>query len=88
MGRSQLGQGFGEGPREAAWVREVYASIGLGDDVPWLHHVAFLDGEPAATCSTFFTDDLPVAGIYFVSTVPNIMPGAPRELSASLTRNW
>lgn len=25
---------------------------------------------------------------YFVSTVPNIMPGAPREASLSLVRNW
>jgi GNAT superfamily N-acetyltransferase len=67
-----LGQGFGDGPREAAWASDVFAAIGLGDDVPWLHHVAFFQGEPAATCTTFFTDDLPVAGIYFVSTVPHL----------------
>jgi GNAT superfamily N-acetyltransferase len=77
-----LGQGFGDGPLEATWVRNVYASIGLGDDVPWLHHVAFLDGEPAATCSTFFTDDLPVAGIYFVSTVPHLRR---RGIGAAIT---
>ena len=65
---SVLAQGFGEGPVEAAWVRAVFAEIGVGDHVPWRHYVGAIDQQPVATATLFFAAD--VAGLYFVSTVP------------------
>src|SRR5207245_733165 len=41
-----LGQGFGEGPKEAQWVGDMYARIGLGDDTAWRHHIGLLGGRP------------------------------------------
>jgi GNAT superfamily N-acetyltransferase len=63
-----LAQGFGEGIREAKWVRNMYREIGLGDDTNWRHYLGRLAGTPVATTSMFMTPD--VAGIYFVMTVP------------------
>src|SRR4026207_953486 len=48
-----LSLGFGEGPPEAAWVREMYSRIGVGDDVPWRHYVGLAGGAPAAGASGF-----------------------------------
>jgi GNAT superfamily N-acetyltransferase len=62
-----LARGFGEGEREAAWVGSMYSAIGLGDDVPWRHYLALLDGQPVATASLFVGAG--VAGIYFVFAV-------------------
>jgi GNAT superfamily N-acetyltransferase len=69
--RGVLARGFGEGPSEAAWVAEVFASIGLGDDVPWCHWVGRLGGEPVATVTVFVHPE-DVAGVYFVSTAPHV----------------
>jgi GNAT superfamily N-acetyltransferase len=63
-----LAQGFGAGPHEAEWAGAMYAKIGLGDDTPWRHYVATLDGRPVAASSMFLGAG--VAGIYFVFTVP------------------
>jgi GNAT superfamily N-acetyltransferase len=63
-----LGAGFGEGPPEAAWVREMYARIGL-DDNTWRHFVGRIDGEPVATATTFLAAG--VVGLYFVCTHPD-----------------
>jgi GNAT superfamily N-acetyltransferase len=63
-----LARGFGEGPTEAAWVREMHSRIGLDDDVPWRHLLGRLDGEPVATISLFFASG--VAGVYFACTTP------------------
>ncbi len=63
-----LARGFGEGEREAHWVTQVYRTIGLTDDVPWRHYLAWLGGEPVATSTLFLGAG--VAGIYFVLTVP------------------
>jgi GNAT superfamily N-acetyltransferase len=65
-----LAQGFGEGKREARWVRNMYREIGLGDDTAWRHYLGKLAGTPVATTSLFMTPD--VAGIYFVMTVPDM----------------
>ncbi|MFL5804666.1 MAG: GNAT family N-acetyltransferase [Roseiflexaceae bacterium] len=62
-----LGQGFGEGPREAGWVGAMYARIGLGDATPWRHYLAYSNGMPVATASLFLGAG--VAGIYFVFTI-------------------
>ena len=64
-----LSLGFGEGPPEAAWVREMHARIGVGDNVPWRHYVGLADGDPVACASVFLAAG--VAGLYFVCTVPN-----------------
>lgn len=68
-----LGQGFGEGPREAAWVGAMYQRIGLEDSAPWRHYLGYHDGLPVATASLFCGAG--VAGIYFVFTTP----GARRQ---------
>jgi GNAT superfamily N-acetyltransferase len=62
-----LGQGFGEGPREAGWVGAMYERIGLDDTVPWRHYLGYSNGLPVATTSLFLGAG--VAGIYFVFTV-------------------
>ncbi len=63
-----LARGFGEGEREANWVRDVYRVIGLGDESPFRHYVAWRGAETLATASLFM--DGSTAGIYFVMTVP------------------
>lgn len=64
-----LGQGFGEGEREATWVASVYRVLGYAaDDGPWLHYLARLDGSPVGTATMFLGAG--VAGVYFVMTVP------------------
>jgi GNAT superfamily N-acetyltransferase len=68
--RDTLAQGFGQGEREATWVADVYARIGLGDDSPFRHFVARLDGEPVATSSVY--SGAGVAGVYFVMAVPSV----------------
>jgi GNAT superfamily N-acetyltransferase len=78
-----LGQGFGEGPAEAAWVGAMYARIGLGDQSPCRHYLGFLDGIPVATASLFLGAG--VAGVYFVMTLPQAQRkgiGAAITLSA------
>ena len=75
-----LAQGFGEGPREAEWVGEMYRRIGLGDDVPWRHYIGRLDGRLVATASLFLGAG--VAGVYFVFTVPE---ARGQGLGAALT---
>lgn len=72
---------FGEGEREAQWVRSVYSIIGLGDDVPWRHYLGFLDGIPVATVTLFLTPG--VAGIYFVMALPAFRR---RGFGAAITR--
>lgn len=68
MWGATLALGFGEGEREASWVRDVYQVIGLGDDAPFRHYLGWLGDTPAAT-ATLFMDGVS-AGIYFVMTAP------------------
>ena len=63
-----LATGFGEGEREANWVRDVYRVIGLGDESPFRHYMAWRAHESVATASLFM--DGHTAGIYFVMTTP------------------
>jgi GNAT superfamily N-acetyltransferase len=63
-----LAQGFGEGPKEAGWVAEVYRREGFDD--PWRHYLAYRDDEPVATATIFLAAG--VAGVYFVMTVPTV----------------
>jgi ribosomal protein S18 acetylase RimI-like enzyme len=70
---SVLASSFGEGEREAFWVRDIYRRIGLSENVPWRHYLGRFDGEPVATASLFLGAG--AAGIYFVST----LPGARRQ---------
>jgi GNAT superfamily N-acetyltransferase len=63
-----LGQGFGEGPKEARWVGDMFGRIGLGDHTAWRHYVGRLDRRPVATASMLLAAG--VAGIYFVFTLP------------------
>ena len=76
-----LSLGFGEGPPEAAWVREMYARIGVGDDVPWRHYVGLAGGDPVACASAFLAAG--VAGLYFVCTVPD---ARRRGIGAAISR--
>lgn len=73
-----LGQGFGEGPKEAQWVASVYRRLGVAD--PWRHYLGYLDGEPVATVTVFFAAG--VAGVYFVMTVP---PARRRGIGSAIT---
>jgi ribosomal protein S18 acetylase RimI-like enzyme len=67
--RSVLARGFGEGPAEATWVKEVFEAIGHAEDSPWRHFVALQGDEPVGTSTLFLHQD--VGGIYFVCTVPD-----------------
>jgi GNAT superfamily N-acetyltransferase len=75
-----LTSGFGEGEIEARWTCEMYRRIGLGDDVPWRHVLARLEGEPVATASLFVAAG--IAGVYFVCTTPAFRR---RGIGASIT---
>ena len=73
-----LGQGFGEGEKEARWVASVYRKLGYGD--PWRHYLGLLDGTPVATTTIFLGAG--AAGVYFVMTVPE---ARRRGIGAAIT---
>ena len=64
-----LAAGFGEGEVEARWAASVWAKIGFGDEPPWRHYLARLDGRPVG-CASLFVHPPEVGGIYFVCTHP------------------
>jgi GNAT superfamily N-acetyltransferase len=57
-----------EGELESRWVAEMYARIGLGDEVPWRHYLGWLGEQPVATATLCLGAG--VAGLYFVLTNP------------------
>ncbi|QEW03199.1 GNAT family N-acetyltransferase [Microbacterium lushaniae] len=75
-----LGSGFGEGPREAEWVGEVFLRIGLHR--PELRHLlARQNGRVVGTATLLIAGG--VGGLYFVMTVPD----ARRQgIGAEITR--
>ncbi|WP_020385719.1 GNAT family N-acetyltransferase [Kribbella catacumbae] len=73
-----LGRGFGEGPKEARWVSEVYRRLGVTD--PWRHYLGYLGDQPVATATVFLAAG--VAGLYFVMTVPE---ARRRGIGAAIT---
>lgn len=75
-----LSLGFGEGEREAFWVRDMYRRLGYGDVGPWRHYLGVVDGEGVATATLFLAAG--VAGIYFVSTAP---PARRQGIGAAIT---
>jgi len=66
---SVLARSFGEGEREAHWVRDVFRRLGFHDASPWRHVLGVLAGEPVATASLFVGGG--AAGVAFVSTLPD-----------------
>lgn len=58
-----------EGEVESCWVARMYERLGLGDDAPWRHYVAWFDERPVATATLLLAAG--VAGVYFVLTVPD-----------------
>ena len=75
-----LGSGFGEGPREAEWVGEVFLRIGL--DRPDLRHLlARRNGRAVGTATVLTAGG--VGGLSFIMTVPD----ARRQgIGAEITR--
>ncbi len=63
-----LAQGFGEGEREARWVQEIFAQIGLDEKNAWQHLVGYVHHIPVATATLFFTGE--TVGLYFISIAP------------------
>jgi len=78
--RDTLGHGFGEGPKEARWVTDIFAQIGYTGDKLWRRYLGYLDGQPVGT-STLFLDPS-AAGVYFVTTVPQ---ARRRGIGAAMT---
>lgn len=75
-----LGSGFGEGPREAAWVGEMFRRIGL-DHPDWHHLLARRGGRVVGTATVLVAGG--VGGLFFVMTVPD----ARRQgIGAAITR--
>jgi GNAT superfamily N-acetyltransferase len=64
-----LSLGFGEGEREALWVRDMYRRLGFSDAGAWHHYLGRLGGHSVATATVFLGAG--VAGVYFISTVPS-----------------
>jgi GNAT superfamily N-acetyltransferase len=60
-----FGSGFGLGPADLEWAKEVFPKLGLGER--WRYYLGRLAGEPVATSALFFA--VGVAGVYCVSTV-------------------
>jgi GNAT superfamily N-acetyltransferase len=75
-----LAQDFGQGELEANWVRDIYRTIGLGDDVPFRHYLGWLDGKAVATTTLFLGAG--AAGLYFVMTLPE---ARRRGIGAAIT---
>jgi hypothetical protein len=63
-----LALGFGQGWREAEWVRDMGRTIGYGQESAWQYYIARLQGEAVGVSSMLLGHG--VAGLYFVSTVP------------------
>jgi GNAT superfamily N-acetyltransferase len=75
-----LAQGFGEGEREARWVQEIFAGIGLETATSWQHLVGYAGQEPVTTVTLFYTGD--TVGLYFIATAP---AWRQRGLGAAIT---
>jgi GNAT superfamily N-acetyltransferase len=77
-----LALGFGEGWREAEWVRNQYREIGYGEASAWRHYVAKWRGEAVGVSSMLMASG--VVGIYFVSTIPSARrQGIGRAITAA-----
>lgn len=63
-----LGSGFGEGPREAEWVGEMFRRIGV-EHPDWHHLLARQEGRVVGTATLLLAAG--VGGLYFVMTVPD-----------------
>ncbi|WP_222124140.1 GNAT family N-acetyltransferase [Microbacterium paludicola] len=63
-----LGSGFGEGPREAEWVGEMFRRIGL-EHPDWRHLLARREGRVVGTATLLLAAG--VGGLYFVMTAPD-----------------
>jgi len=63
-----LGSGFGEGPREANWVGEMFRRIGV-EHPDWHHLLARREGRVVGTATLLLAAG--VGGLYFVMTVPD-----------------
>jgi len=65
---SVLAQGFGEGEREALWVKEIFSLIGLDEECAWQHLVGYVEKVAVATATLFMPAE--TAGLYFIATAP------------------
>ncbi len=49
--------------------KSYFINMGIGENCPWHHFLAYLDQKPVATCTLY--NSIGVTGVFWVSTLPH-----------------